>query len=188
MGRLLRGLALVAVLGGLAVLAGSAVLQWWEPPEMVPMTADAVANPPEFAPVDTIEVQVLNNGGVSGMAAAARGILIEARAGFDVVDPGNLMPYDREASVVLVRRGELEWGRRVADALAIPSYRFEPDSAEVYWDVTVLLGSDWHPSMVAARDSARWAATATSGTEGGWRGALSRLARWAEDLNRTGRP
>ena len=187
MGRLLRGLALVAVLGGLAVLAGSAVLQWWEPPETRPVTADVIANPPE-----RVTVEVLNGGGVTGMADSATAILRDA--GFDVVRRGNAPSYDRdrsvvERSVVRARRGREDMASWVADALVIDSYAdsLEPTNSE---HVVVLLGSRWRPSAVRTRDSAFAAEAAVappaSASEPGWRGILSRLREWADGLNQAG--
>ncbi len=179
MGRLLRGLALVAVLGGLAMLAGSAVLQWWKPPENPPVTADVIANPRE-----RVRVQILNAGGVAGMAREATGVLRDA--GFDVVEFGNADAFDRDSSVVLARLGRVDLASLVAEALAIPIYQDEPDST-AYVDVTVLLGSTWDPSILieraaeVARDT-----VAAPPPEPGWRGILSRLREWTDGLNQAG--
>lgn len=176
MNRLLRGLALVAVLGGLAVLAGSAVLQWWEPPETSPVAPEVIANPRE-----RVRVEVLNAGGVAGMARAATGILRDA--GFDVVEVGNADSFDRDSSVVLARLGRDDLASMVAEALAIPTFQSEPDST-AYVDITVLLGSTWNPDIVAER-TAELAQDTTSvpAFEPGWRGALTRLRAWAQGLN-----
>lgn len=175
MGRLLRGLALMAVLGGLAVLVGSAVLQFREPPETPPVTAEVVANPRE-----RVRVAVLNAGGVAGMAREATEILRDA--GFDVVEVGNADAFDRDSSVVLARLGRVDLASMVAEALAIPTYQDEPDST-VYVDITVLLGSAWNPAIVAER-TAELAqdTTAAPAFEPGWRGALTRLRQWAQGL------
>ena len=180
MGRLLRGLALVAVLGGLAVLAGSAVLQWWEPPETRPVTADVIANPRE-----PVRVDVFNAGGVEGMGRAATDILRDA--GFNVYGPYNASAFDRDSSVVLARLGRVDLASMVADALAIPAYQDEPDST-AYVDVTVLLGSTWDPSILIERaaESAKDTIAAVPAPEPGWRGILSRLREWADGLNQAG--
>ena len=179
MARLLRGLALVAVLGGLAVLAGSAVLQWWEPPETTPVTAEVIANPRE-----RVRVEVLNAGGVAGMARTATELLRDA--GFDVVEFGNADAFDRDSSVVLARLGRVDLASMVADALAIPTFHDEPDST-AYVDITVLLGSTWDPSVLAARAAEPAQDTITvPAPEPGWRGVLSRLREWAEGLNQAG--
>lgn len=179
MGRLLRGLALVAVLGALAVLAGSAVLQWREPPETTPVTVDVIANPRE-----RVRVEVLNAGGVAGMAREATEVLRDA--GFDVVEFGNADAFDRDSSVVLARLGRVDLASMVADALAIPTYQDEPDST-AYVDVTVLLGSIWAPSILIEREAERPRDTvAAPPPEPGWRGILTRLREWADGWNQTG--
>lgn len=179
MGRLLRGLALVAVLGGLAVLAGSAVLQWWEPPETTPVSADVIANPRE-----RVRVEVLNAGGVAGMAREATEVLRDA--GFDVVEFGNAGAFDRDSSLVLARLGRVDLASMVADALAIPTYQDEPDST-AYVDVTVLLGNTWDPSILIEREAERAQdAVVAPPPEPGWRGILSRLREWADGLNQAG--
>ena len=176
MRRLLHGLALVAVLGGLAVLAGSAVLQWWEPPENPPATADVIANPRE-----RVRVEVLNAGGVAGMAREATEVLRDA--GFDVVEVGNADAFDRDSSVVLARLGRVDLASLVADALAIPSYQDEPDST-AYVDVTVLLGSTWDRSIRSEREVERAQdAVAAPPPPSGWPGILSRLREWADGLH-----
>lgn len=174
--RLLRGLAVMAVLGGLAVLAASAALQWWEPPENPPVTAEVVANPGG----ERVRVEVLNAGGVAGMAREATVILRDA--GFDVVDVGNAGAFDQDSSVVLARLGRTDMASRVADALAIPSYGDEPDST-VYVDVTVLIGKSWDPAIVLARAEAARNAVVVPEVDPGWRGVLYRLREWADGLN-----
>ena len=179
MARLLRGLALVAVLGGLAVLAGSAALQWWEPPDTAPVTADVTANPRE-----RVRVEVLNAGGVPGMARAATGILRDA--GFDVVEVGNADTFDRDSSLVLARLGRVDLASMVAEALAIPAYQDEADST-AYVDITVLLGSAWDPATVTERTAGLVQDTVAAPVpEPGWRGVFSRLREWAEGLNQAG--
>lgn len=179
MGRLLRGLALVAVLGGLTLLAGSTVLQWWEPPGTTSVTTDVIANPRE-----RVRVEVLNAGGVAGMAREATEVLRDA--GFDVVEFGNADAFDRDSSVVLARLGRVDLASMVADALAIPTYQDEPDST-AYVDVTVLLGSTWDPSILIEREAERAQGTvAAPPPEPGWRGVLSRLREWADGLNQAG--
>ncbi len=180
MGRLLRGLALVVVLGGLAALAGSAALQWWEPPDAPPATTEIVANPRE-----RVRVEVLNAGGVAGMARVATEILRDA--GFDVVEVGNADAFDRDGSVVFARLGRVDLASMVAEALAIPAYRNEPDST-AYVDVTVLLGSAWDPAVVverAAEDAQ--AEEDVIAPEPAWREMLARFREWAEGFGQEGR-
>jgi hypothetical protein len=90
-----------------------------------------------------IRVEILNAGGVRGMAAEARDALRER--GFDVVHYGNARTFGQEVSVVLHRGGGLEAARSVAAALGIAEVRSEPDSTLLV-EVTVLLGSAWDPA------------------------------------------
>lgn len=125
-----------ALLVGLAFLGGTAVvvaLTWGaEVPEDTVLFS---------APEGRIRVEVLNQGGVTGMARDAtewlRGL------GFDVVDIGNAESFDPErASAVIDRVGRPVLARAVADALGIGIVLSQPDS-NLYVDVSVLLGSEW---------------------------------------------
>jgi hypothetical protein len=92
------------------------------------------------APGARVRVEVLNAGGVRGMAAQARDRLRDE--GFDVVHFGNASAFGREASVVVHRGGEMEAARAVAEALGIGEVVSEPDPTLLV-EVTVLLGSGW---------------------------------------------
>jgi hypothetical protein len=96
-----------------------------------------------------IRVEVLNAGGVRGMAAEARDGLRDE--GFDVVHYGNASSFGREASVVLHRSGELGAAQAVAAALGIGEVRSEPDSTLMV-EVTVLLGSTWGQETTVGED------------------------------------
>lgn len=89
---------------------------------------------------DRVRVEVLNAGGVRGMAAEVRDELRDE--GFDVVHYGNASRFDREDSVVLLRSGEAGTAHAVAAVLGIRDVRSEPDSTLLV-EVTVLLGSSW---------------------------------------------
>ncbi|MDH5590073.1 MAG: LytR C-terminal domain-containing protein [Gemmatimonadota bacterium] len=90
-----------------------------------------------------VRVEVLNSGGVQGMALRATALLRDD--GFDVVFFGNAPTFDADSSVVLDRVGRIENARAVADALGIRNVRSELD-ANLYLDVTVRLGRDWVPA------------------------------------------
>ena len=87
-----------------------------------------------------VRVEVLNAGGVSGVAWEATRVLRDR--GFDVVSYGNAETYSGDSSVVMDRVGEVETARRVAEALGISAVRSERDSTLLV-DVTVRLGPEW---------------------------------------------
>lgn len=90
-----------------------------------------------------ITVEVLNVSGRPGLARA--GALVLRRAGIDVVYFGNGMG-EGDSTRILVRRGSIELGERVRDALRLGVVRVEPDSARLL-DVSVLLGRDFAPRL-----------------------------------------
>jgi len=92
------------------------------------------------APAERVRVEVLNAGGVSGVAREATVSL--RGAGYDVVHFGNARAFDREASVVIDRVGRPDLAGAVANALGIGNVLTEPDP-NLFVDVTVLLGRTW---------------------------------------------
>lgn len=90
-----------------------------------------------------IRVQVVNTTRTRGLARRATHLLRDQ--GFDVVDMVTGGP-PRDTTIVLDRSGHPEWAGRVAKLLG-PAARMEarPDSSH-YLDITVLLGSRWHPA------------------------------------------
>lgn len=92
------------------------------------------------APAERVRVEVLNAGGVSGVARDATIRLREG--GFDVVQFGNARAFDRDSSVVIDRVGRLDLAEAVANALGIGNVLTEPDP-NLFVDVTVLLGRSW---------------------------------------------
>jgi len=89
---------------------------------------------------DRIRVEILNAGGVQGMAGQATDQLRDD--GFDVVYFGNAQSTGQTGSVVLARTADRDAAAEVAAALGIEDVRMELDSALLV-DVTVLLGSEW---------------------------------------------
>lgn len=88
-----------------------------------------------------VRVEIQNGGGVTGMASAATERL--RPAGFDVVEFGNLRPFDPDRrSVVIDRVGRSDYARAVAKALGIDNVQSEPNP-NLYVDVTVVLGTEW---------------------------------------------
>jgi hypothetical protein len=129
-----RGTLVLVVLGLSAALGVIALRSGWGAAgaEGLPLTA--------WAPDERVRVEVLNAGGVSGLARTATTRLREA--GFDVVQFGNARTFDRDSSVVLDRVGRLDLAEAVANALGIPNVLTEPDP-NLFVDVTVLLGRTW---------------------------------------------
>lgn len=144
MGQRLRAVALVAVLLGVGVLAGSAVSQWRGVVPSAGTEAGAGQGAGVERPSVRVRVEVLNGGGRPDMARRATDHLRER--GFDVVYYGNADTFDRDSTVVLDRVGRPGFASAVAGALGpVPlSVRSEPDSGR-FVDVTVVLGSSWNP-------------------------------------------
>lgn len=116
-------------------------------------------------PWNRIRVEVLNAGGIQGMAARATEHL--RLAGFDVVYFGNHATFDRSETVVLDRTGNPGAADAVARALGVTGSE-EALDPELLVDVTVLLGRSWEPGPAPDR---------MGGDEGGWglRPLLDRL-------------
>jgi hypothetical protein len=126
--------AFVGLLGIIAVTA--AALYATSKADVV--TTAAVRN--VAPPAERVRVEVLNAGGVAGLARAAT---LELRdIGFDVVHYGNANTFDRDSSAVVDRVGRPELARAVADALGLDGVVSDPDP-DLFVDVTVLLGKEW---------------------------------------------
>lgn len=134
MQRTLKAALFVVVGGGAVVLALSAIGQW------IPDDTAPEGQPLLSRGADRITVDVLNAGGVDGMAKVATDHL--RAAGFDVVKLGNASNFDQDSTVVIDRVGSLQKAAAVAEALGVRSVSSERD-ANLFVDVTVRLGSDW---------------------------------------------
>jgi len=89
-----------------------------------------------------IQVDVLNGCGIGGAASASTSYL-RAR-GFDVVEIRNYKTFDVQESLVIDRRGELEYARRVAYALGISKKNIvQQINDDYYVDVSVVVGRDY---------------------------------------------
>jgi hypothetical protein len=91
-------------------------------------------------PAGRVRVQVLNASGRPGLAREATRVLRDR--GFDVKEFGNGKGFPPDSSVVLDRVGNVAVARQVADAVGIRRVAARPD-ANLYLDVTVVLGKDW---------------------------------------------
>ncbi len=89
-----------------------------------------------------IQVDVLNGCGIGGAASTATSYL-RAR-GFDVVEIRNYKTFDVRESLVIDRRGDLEYARRVAYALGISKKNIvQQINDDYYVDVSVVVGRDY---------------------------------------------
>ncbi len=116
------------------------------------LSGDGLPDAPEATtaerPEGRIRVEVLNAGGVSGMARDATRRL--RSVGFDVVGFRNAGEFDPERpSVVIDRVGRTDVAQAVADALGIDNVQSEP-GPNLYVDVSVLVGSEWRRPDTAA--------------------------------------
>ncbi|MDF2697220.1 MAG: hypothetical protein K0S65_5603 [Labilithrix sp.] len=115
--------------------------------------AGATEGRPRDTPRERVRVEVLNAGGVPGVAADARDLLRES--GFDVVEWGNAPSFDRDTTVVVDRVGREDLAGAVANALGIRNVLVEPDP-NLFVDVSVLLGRDW---VVRSGETERFGST-----------------------------
>ena len=138
--KLLIRLVLVGVSLFILLIAGTILLR--PPKESAPLATATAVNQPVV--VGRVTVEVLNAGGVSGVARKATAVL--RSAGFDVVSFGNANSFDQVESVVVDRIGDPISARSVASVLGIRNVRSEPDS-NLYLDISVLLGSQWLPPV-----------------------------------------
>lgn len=115
------------------------------------------ASTPDVWTDGRVRVEVLNAGGVTGMARSATRIV--RQAGFDVVDFGNALTaagnFDTERpSVVIDRVGRTDFAQAVAASLGIDNVQSDPDP-NLFVDVSVVLGREWiDPRERAATDEA----------------------------------
>lgn len=119
---------------GAVVLVVSAIGQF------VPEDTAPADQPLLSRSAERVTVDVLNAGGVTGMARVATDHL--RGAGFDVVSMGNADTFDQDSTVVIDRIGNLPKAAAVAEALGVRSVTSEP-APNLFVDVTVRLGAEW---------------------------------------------
>lgn len=145
MGQRFRILVVVLALSGAGIFLGSSLSRSGEE------ASEVVAPSAVPGSLGRVRVEVMNRGGVSGVAWDATRILRDR--GFDVVFYGNAETFAEDPSVVMDRVGDLDVAGQVAKALGISQVRSEPDSTR-FVDVTVRLGLDWAgPRPVAGKES-----------------------------------
>ncbi len=142
MGERLRGLITLGLVLAVGIFIGSAVSQWKPLPQ-----PEGVAPPPRnftAAGLGRVRVEVLNAGGREGMARLATDHLRDR--GFDVVYFGNAEDFGQASTMVLDRSAKPQAADAVGRALGTDWVESRPD-ANLYLDVTVLLGSEWVPDV-----------------------------------------
>ncbi len=159
---------LMVVLGLAGAGVGVGMLLLDEPTMALP--AESIrATPDELPPIlrGRVRVEVLNGGGIPGVAGAARDQLRDA--GFDVVHFGNASGFGRDTSMVLVRTETRAAALQVARSLGIAKIEVAPDSL-AFADLTVVLGTDWSATeRVSVTDSvAGNGARAAQSTDSWW--------------------
>ncbi|MDT8339984.1 MAG: LytR C-terminal domain-containing protein [Longimicrobiales bacterium] len=145
MGARVRGVAVVLVVLVTGAALGTWLAQWLQPGATPPAGgggAGAVGAPVSETPDGRIRVEVLNGGGVRGMARAATDLLRDR--GFDVVEVGNWEDFAVTASFVVDRLGDGVAAASAAEALGVSEVRTQAGS-NLYADLTVVLGSEWSP-------------------------------------------
>lgn len=148
-----QGRVLVVVLSVLAVIAIAGAGVWWwlqrglsvelaDDNATTTVAADVALDSAAIAPPDTrVRVQVLNAGGVSGLARRATITLRDH--GYDVVEYGTTTDTGA-VTRVQVASERRAWGERIVRALG--TGRVEEVSEPLrYVDVVVRLGRDWTP-------------------------------------------
>jgi len=135
------------VKGGI-VASLAILLAWWlRPGSEPPPTSPGAEATPVWSSDARVRIEVLNGGGRAGAARAATTFLRDA--GYDVVYFGNATSFDHDSTRVIDRVDRLEVASAVARALGIGNVLSEPDP-NLFVDVSVVLGADWHVETLAA--------------------------------------
>jgi hypothetical protein len=140
-----RGRFVVLALIGLGVVLGALAARLRVVPDREPREG-ARGIPGES---ERVTVEVLNTTEVVGLARSVTRRLRDA--GLDVVYYGSASGDLIDTTEVLVRRGEVERGERVARALRAGVVRAAPDASRLV-DVTVRVGRDLAGGSASGRD------------------------------------
>lgn len=147
MGARIRGLIVMILVLATGAVLGTVGAQWLGAGPGASAPVVTIPIPEVFG--ERVRVEVLNGGGVDGLAREATGFLRDR--GFDVVEVGNWVSFDEDSTFVVARTDDLAAARRVADAMGVGEVRAEPDP-NLFADVSVVLGRDWSPDRVVAPD------------------------------------
>jgi len=136
-GRWFTTLALLIVGAAVLVLAYAFVSNSFSP------TADPTrADNPADLVGETIQVEVRNGSGITGLAAQTTHFL--RRQGFDVVEVGDHTSFDQQRTVIVDRVGDPASAERVAAALGLSSDHVEQDiRPDFFLDASVIIGLDY---------------------------------------------
>ena len=147
MGARIRGLILMVLVLATGAVLGTVGAQWLRAGPDGSGPAVRIPVPEVFG--ERIRVEVLNGGGVDGMAREVTGYLRDR--GFDVVEVGNWVSFDEDSTFVVARTDDLADARRVADVMGVRRVRADPDP-NLFADVSVVVGKDWSPDRIVEPD------------------------------------
>jgi len=132
------GIARVVVATMLCACATACATDEARPSVEAPSTVVAIDSAARAPDGTRVRVEVLNAGGVAGLAR--RATLFLRDAGYDVVSYGT-SPDTSSGTTIRVTGATRAWGERVQRALGVG--RVEETEELRYVDVVVLLGRDW---------------------------------------------
>jgi hypothetical protein len=111
-------------------------------PEVKVQTIDSTAYLTKQPSGGTLQIDVQNGCGVSGIADIFTEYL--RAKGFDVVEKGNFFTQDIKTTMVIDRAGNLKNAKRVAQALGIADkYVIQQMNKNYFLDATVVIGKDY---------------------------------------------
>ena len=130
--------ALVLVIGAVVLVLGYAFVSNVLAPSQDPVREE---NPAELVG-QTIQIEVRNGSGVTGLAAEATHFL--RREGFDVVEVGDHTSFDQQRTLVVDRVGDPASARKVAAALGLSEDHVVEDiRRDFFLDASVIIGLDY---------------------------------------------
>lgn len=97
--------------------------------------------------IQNVTIEVLNGCGQDGAAKELTSIL--RKRGYQVMDFRNADRFDYENTRIVVRRGNLEEGKKVAVTIGCEEVVYKP-SNEARADMSIILGEDWREMKVVS--------------------------------------